>query len=351
MQQAGFVVPKFGLESLGLKNLGNVHWNLPVAALYEEAIRRGEGSIADGGALVVRTGVHTGRSPNDKFFVEDSARPRAASTGARPTSRSSPERYRALYNRMLAYAQRRDLFVRDCWAGADPAHRIGVRVITETAWHNLFARNMFLRPRPEELEGFRPEFTILDLPGFQADPKLDGTASDCAILVNFTDRIVAICGTWYAGEIKKSVFTILNYLLPEKNVLPMHASANVGPKGDVAIFFGLSGTGKTTLVGRSVAHPAGRRRARLGREQPVQLRRRLLRQGHQAQPRGRARDLRHHRALRHGAGERRDRSGDRRARPRRRPPHREHARLLSARLHPQRLADRALPARPRTSSC
>jgi phosphoenolpyruvate carboxykinase (ATP) len=117
---------------------------------------------------------------------------------------------------MIAYAQRRDLFVRDCWAGADPAHRIGVRVVNETAWHNLFARNMFLRPKPEELEGFKPEFTILNLPGFQADPKLDGTASDCAILVNFTERVVAICGTWYAGEIKKSVFTMMNYLLPDK---------------------------------------------------------------------------------------------------------------------------------------
>jgi hypothetical protein len=150
----------------------------------------------------------------------------------------SPERYRALYNRLIGYAQRRDLFARDCWAGADPAHRIGVRVVTETAWHNMFARNMFLRPKRRGARRLQPDFTILNLPGFQADPALDGTASDCAILVNFTDRVVAICGTWYAGEIKKSVFTILNYLLPEKNVLPMHASANIGPKGDVAIFFG-----------------------------------------------------------------------------------------------------------------
>ncbi|HLM15239.1 MAG TPA: phosphoenolpyruvate carboxykinase (ATP), partial [Reyranella sp.] len=239
MKQAGFVVPKFGLETLGLKNLGNVHWNLSVPALYEEAVRRGEGQMADGGALVVRTGVHTGRSPNDKFFVEDSETKGRIDWG-KTNKPISPERYRALYNRMLAYAQRRDLFVRDCWAGADPQHRIGVRVLTETAWHNLFARNMFLRPRREELEGFKPEFTILNLPGFQADPKSDGTASDCAILVNFSERVVAICGTWYAGEIKKSVFTIMNYLLPDKNVLPMHASANVGDKGDVAIFFGLS---------------------------------------------------------------------------------------------------------------
>ena len=246
MHQTGFVVPKVGLDSLGLKNVNNVYWNLQVPALYEEAIRRGEGVVADGGALVVRTGVHTGRSPNDKFFVED-AETKGRIDWGKTNKAISPERYRALYNRMTAYAQRRELFVRDCWAGADPAHRIGVRVVTETAWHNLFARNMFLRPKPDELAGFKPDFTILNLPGFRADPALDGTASDCAILVNFTERVVAICGTWYAGEIKKSVFTILNYLLPDKNVLPMHASANIGPKGDVAIFFGLSGTGKTTL--------------------------------------------------------------------------------------------------------
>ena len=246
MQQASFIVPKIGLDYLGLKNTGPVHWNLSVPALYEEAIRRREGQVGQGGALVVRTGVHTGRSPNDKFFVEDSESKGRIDWG-KTNKPISPAQYRALYSRMIGYAQRRELFVRDCWGGADPAHRIGVRVVNETAWHNLFARNMFLRPRPEELEGFKPDFTILNLPGFQADPKTDGTASDCAILVNFTDRIVAICGTWYAGEIKKSVFTILNYLLPDKNVLPMHASANIGPKNDVAIFFGLSGTGKTTL--------------------------------------------------------------------------------------------------------
>jgi phosphoenolpyruvate carboxykinase (ATP) len=246
VQQTGFIIPRAGLKSLGLKNLANVHWNLSVPSLYEEAVRRHEGSIANGGALVVRTGVHTGRSPNDKFFVED-AQTKGRIDWGKTNKPMAPERYRALYNRMTAYAQRRELFARDCWAGADPEHRIGVRVVTETAWHNLFARNMFLRPRSEELPDFNPDFTILNLPGFQADPALDGTASDCAVLVNFSDRVVAICGTWYAGEIKKSVFTLLNYLLPDKNVLPMHASANVGPKGDVAVFFGLSGTGKTTL--------------------------------------------------------------------------------------------------------
>jgi phosphoenolpyruvate carboxykinase (ATP) len=240
------LVGRFGIDSLGLKNANTAYWNLSMPALYEEAVRRGEGRVAQGGPLVVLTGVHTGRSPNDKFFVDD-AETRGKIDWGKTNKPIEPQRFRAFYNRMLAYAQRRDLFVRDCHAGADPAHRIGVRVITETAWHNLFAMNMFLRPKRSELADFKPDFTILHLPGLQADPALDGTASDCAILVNFTDRVVAICGTWYAGEIKKSVFTILNYLLPEKNVLPMHCSANIGTKGDTAIFFGLSGTGKTTL--------------------------------------------------------------------------------------------------------
>ena len=243
MQQAGFVVPKFGLETLGLKNLGNVHWNLSVPALYEEAVRRGEGQVADGGALVVRTGGHTGRSPNDKFFVEDSETKGRIDWG-KTNKAISPERYRALYSRMLAYAQRRELFVRDCWAGADPAHRIGVRVLTETAWHNLFARNMFLRPRREELEGFKPQFTILNLPGFQADPKTDGTASDCAILVNFPERVVAICA---------------------RQEHPAHACLGQcraqGRRGDLLRPVGHR---QDDAVGRSVAHPAGRRRARLG---------------------------------------------------------------------------------------
>nr|WP_178133244.1 phosphoenolpyruvate carboxykinase [Vineibacter terrae] len=239
-------ISKHGLDALGLKNLGNVYWNLSVPALYEHAIRRGEGVLAKGGPLCVLTGVHTGRSPNDKFFVREPSSEGKIDWG-KTNQAIDPKQFDGLLARMLAYAQRRDLYVRECYGGADPAHRIGVRVITETAWHNLFAMNMFLRPPAEDLADFRPDFTILQLPGFQAVPELDGTNSDCAIVCDFRRRLVTICGTWYAGEIKKSVFTILNYLLPEKNVLPMHASANVGPKGDVAIFFGLSGTGKTTL--------------------------------------------------------------------------------------------------------
>jgi phosphoenolpyruvate carboxykinase (ATP) len=229
-----------------LSNLGNTYWNLSVPALYEHAIRRNEGVLAAGGPLCVLTGVHTGRSPNDKFFVREPSSEAAIDWG-KTNQALDPGRFEGLLARMLAYAQRRDLYVRECYAGADPAHRIGVRVITETAWHNLFAMNMFLRPPLEDLAEFRPDFTILHLPGFQAVPEIDGTRSDCAVVCDFGRRLVTICGTWYAGEIKKSVFTILNYLLPEKNVLPMHCSANIGPQGDVAIFFGLSGTGKTTL--------------------------------------------------------------------------------------------------------
>ena len=246
MQQADMAISKHGLDALGLKNLGNVYWNLSVPTLYEHAIRRGEGVLARGGPLCVMTGVHTGRSPKDKFFVRE-----ASSVGKIDWGQTNqpldPRHFDGLLARMLAYAQRRDLYVRECYAGADPAHRIGVRVITETAWHNLFAMSMFLRPPLQDLVDFNPDFTILQLPGFQAVPEIDGTKSDCAVVCDFGRKLVAICGTWYAGEIKKSVFTILNYLLPDKNVLPMHASANIGPKGDVAIFFGLSGTGKTTL--------------------------------------------------------------------------------------------------------
>ncbi len=256
VHHAGPAISEHGLDALGsggpgnlsfgLKNLGNVYWNLSVPALYDQALKRGEGTLSAGGPLCVLTGVHTGRSPNDKFFVREPGSEKNIDWG-KTNKAMDPARFEGLLARMTAYAQRRDLFVRECYAGADPAHRIGVRVINETAWHNLFAMNMFLRPPMQDLANFQPDFTILQLPGFQAIPEIDGTASDCAIVCDFSRRLVVICGTWYAGEIKKSVFTILNYLLPEKNVLPMHCSANVGAKGDVAIFFGLSGTGKTTL--------------------------------------------------------------------------------------------------------
>jgi phosphoenolpyruvate carboxykinase (ATP) len=231
------------LDALGLKHAKKVHWNLTVPVLYEEAIRRGEGVLAADGPLVVATGSHTGRSANDKFVVRDAHTESNVMWGDvnRPLS---PEHCRVLRARLLAYLQGRDLFVQEVTAGADPAHRLPVRIVTERAWHSLFARNMFLPPSPDD--GNEP-FTVLHAPGFKADPAIDGTRSPTFVVLDLTGRTVLIGGTEYAGEIKKSVFTTMNYLLPERKVMPMHCSANVGPDGSVAIFFGLSGTGKTTL--------------------------------------------------------------------------------------------------------
>ncbi|NOZ27515.1 MAG: phosphoenolpyruvate carboxykinase [Chloroflexi bacterium] len=239
-------MPKVSLEQHGIKNVNQVYWNLSTPALYEESIRRREGLLAHLGPLVVRTGHHTGRSPNDKFIVREPSSEDKIWWGDvnRPFD---PDRFRTLYLRMLAYLQGKDLFVQDCFVGADPRYRRPIRVITETAWHNLFARNMFILPSREELEDHEPEFTIINAPRFHAMPEVDSTNSEVFILINFGEKLVLIGGTSYAGEIKKSVFTIMNYLLPFQGVLPMHCSANVGPDGDVALFFGLSGTGKTTL--------------------------------------------------------------------------------------------------------
>ena len=246
MQQVGTAVSRFGLDLAGLSNLSVAHWNLGVPALYEQAIRRREGLLAEGGALAVRTGVYTGRSPKDKFFA-DEAESRADIWWGAVNVAMPEERFAALHRRFQAYFQERETFVVDSYAGADPAYRLKVRVITEMAWHSLFARNMFIRPPPRALGDFAPDFTIIQAPSFQCVPEIDGTNSEVAIAVSFKKKLVLIAGSHYAGEIKKSAFTILNYLLPVKGVLPMHASANIGPKADTAIFFGLSGTGKTTL--------------------------------------------------------------------------------------------------------
>ncbi|MBF0334686.1 MAG: phosphoenolpyruvate carboxykinase [Alphaproteobacteria bacterium] len=246
VQQVGPFLSSYGLENHGIRNIDVAHWNYSTPALYEEAIRRREGTMAHGGPLVVRTGHHTGRSPNDKFIVRDAHTEADVDWGAvnRPMSQAQ---FDGLMARMLAYLQGRDIFVQDCWAGADPEHRLPVRVINETAWHNLFARNMFIQPTQDELKDFKPAFTVIQAPRFHAIPEVDGTNSEVFILVDFRRGIVLIGGTSYAGEIKKSIFSVLNYLLPAKGIMPMHCSANVGPDGDVAIFFGLSGTGKTTL--------------------------------------------------------------------------------------------------------
>ncbi len=239
-------MPKVSLEQHGIKNVKQVYWNLPTPALYEEAIRRQEGVLAHLGPLVVRTGHHTGRSPNDKFIVREPSSEDNIWWGDvnRPFE---IDRFRTLYLRLLAYLQGKDLFVQDCFVGADPQHRMPIRVITENAWHSLFARNLFILGSPEELEEHEPEFTVIHAPHFHAIPEVDGTNSEVFIIVNFGEKLVLIGGTSYAGEIKKSIFTIMNYLLPFRQVLPMHCSANVGKNGDVALFFGLSGTGKTSL--------------------------------------------------------------------------------------------------------
>ncbi len=235
-----------GLAHHGIKSAANVHWNLSTPALYERAIRNSEAVLAQGGALVANTGVHTGRSANDKFIVRDGASEEFVDWGNvnRPIS---PADFDAILERHLAHYQGRELYVQDCWAGANPAHRLPVRVITEQAWHNLFARNMFIEPTTAELAAFEPQFTVMQAPSLMAPDGTPGLHSGTYILFSFEKRLVLIAGTSYAGEIKKSVFSILNFLLPAADVLPMHCSINVSPAGDAAIFFGLSGTGKTTL--------------------------------------------------------------------------------------------------------
>jgi phosphoenolpyruvate carboxykinase (ATP) len=244
--QTGPVTSRHGLDKLGIKVTRTEHWNFSVPALVEEAVRRGEGSLAQGGPLVVLTGEHTGRSPNDKFIVDEPTSTKNIWWGEvnQPIDRAS---FDALHRRMIDHLSQRDVFVQDCYAGADPEFRLKVRVVTETAWHNLFARNMFIVPPPGEQAEFEPEFTVLQAPTLLANPEEDATRSQTFILVDFAKRVVLIGGTIYAGEVKKSVFSLLNYLLPARDVLPMHCSANIGPAGDAAIFFGLSGTGKTTL--------------------------------------------------------------------------------------------------------
>jgi phosphoenolpyruvate carboxykinase (ATP) len=237
----------FGLENHGLMNLGRVYWNLTSEALYEEAIFRNEGKITQLGPLVVYTGKHTARAASDKFIVHESTTENNVWWGQynRPYN---PDRFNELLDRVQGFLQGRDVFVQDCYAGADPNYRLPVRIITEHAWHSLFARNMFILPQTnEEYRLHVPEFTVIAVPSFKAFPQIDDTASNTAIVVNFQQKICLIANTQYAGEIKKSIFTIMNYLLPLEGVMTMHCSANMGPAGDTALFFGLSGTGKTTL--------------------------------------------------------------------------------------------------------
>ena len=235
------------IENAGIKGVKAAHYNLLEPALIQAALERGEGELGQGGTLLVTTGKFSGRSPKDKFTVMEPSVKDSIWWENNPPMEADD--FEALRRDMFAYLEGRDVFVQDLYAGADPVHRINVRQIHEYAWHNLFIRHMLRRPELEELEGFVPEFTVVNCPRFAADPEKHGCRSSTVIAVSFEQRLVLIGGTGYGGENKKSIFSILNYLLPEKGVMPMHCSANhaIGDPEDTAIFFGLSGTGKTTL--------------------------------------------------------------------------------------------------------
>jgi phosphoenolpyruvate carboxykinase (ATP) len=245
--QAKDLKARFGLSNQGLVHLDRVYWNLPEPALYEEASFRQEGFMAHGGPFVVNTGKWSARAAQDKYVVQEATTEDKVWWGEynRPYT---PEKFSALFSRVQAFLQDEELFVQDCFVGAHPDYRMPIRVVTEFAWHSLFARNMFITPKTvEEYQNHVPEFTVIAAPSFKVDPRIDGTRSDTAIILNFAERMALICNSSYGGEIKKSMFTVMNYLLPLQDVLAMHCSANVGDDGDVALFFGLSGTGKTTL--------------------------------------------------------------------------------------------------------
>jgi len=245
--QADATKSDFGLDNIGLINLRKAYWNLTTEALYEEIIFRGEAQISQLGPIIVNTGKHTARAASDKFIVRESTTEQNVWWGEynRPYA---PQKFDELYCRLQGFLQGRDLFVQDCYGGADPNYRLPVRIITELAWHSLFARNMFIKPNTnEEYRRHVPEFTVISIPSFKSFPQIDGTPTNTFIVINFDQRICIIGNTGYGGEIKKSIFTLLNYLLPMQGIMTMHCSANTGKKGDTALFFGLSGTGKTTL--------------------------------------------------------------------------------------------------------
>ena len=240
-------VPRRGLDAQGIATRAEIFWNLTTAPLVEHAVRRGEGLLAKFGPIVVRTGKHTGRSAKDKFTVRDALTEDAIwwNDGNKPMDLDAFDRLHDDF--MLALADKDQLYVADLFGGSQPEHRVRVRVVNELAWHNLFIRTLLVRPEAEDLAGFEPEYTMIDLPSFRADPERHGCRSETVVAVNFTKKLILIGGTAYAGEMKKSVFGLLNFLLPPQGIMPMHCSANIGAKGDTAIFFGLSGTGKTTL--------------------------------------------------------------------------------------------------------
>ncbi len=246
VEQTGPFVSKFRIDNHGIKDAATVHWNQHAPQLYEAALRRQEGVLSIDGALVTKTGEYTGRSPTDKFTVEEATSKDDIWWG--PVNQPIGEdKFESVHKRLTDYFKGREAFVQDCYAGADPKFRLPVRIVTEDAWHSLFARNMFIQPKNEDLGNFEPEYTVIQAPGFHSNPDTDGTNSEVCILVNFARKMILVGGSHYTGEIKKSIFGVMNYLLPARGVLPMHCSANIGPNGDTAIFFGLSGTGKTTI--------------------------------------------------------------------------------------------------------
>src|SRR3954468_8161471 len=247
VQETGLRNGAHGADKFGFKDLGEVHWNLGAPQLYEHAASAREGTIVQGGPFCAETGHHTGRSPKDKHTVVDATTENVVWWDG--NRKQSQQHFENLHQDFLAHARGMKLFAQDLYGGADPKYRIKVRVFTELAWHSLFIRQLLIRPERAELASFAPEMTIVDLPSFKPDAKRHGgrEGSDTMVAIDFTRKIVLICGSSYAGEMKKSVFTALNFYLPAQGVMPMHCSANVGEKGDVALFFGLSGTGKTTL--------------------------------------------------------------------------------------------------------
>ncbi len=247
MNEYGLKNPNASVADLGLKNVATAYWNLSPAELVEDTILQGMGELTNTGALAIDTGEFTGRSPKDKFTVLDAETENTVMWGD-INIKFDPAKFDQIYTRMQAYLTNREVYVRDAYACADQRYRLNVRVVTEYPWQNLFANNLFLRPTNKEIETIQPDWVIVNAPGFMADPAIDGTRQHNFAMINFTKKMILIGGTGYTGEIKKGIFTVLNYILPQhKGVLSMHCSANIGAKGDTALFFGLSGTGKTTL--------------------------------------------------------------------------------------------------------
>ncbi len=247
MNEFGLCAKGASVADLGLKNVADAYWNLSPAELVEETIIRGEGMLTDSGALAVDTGKFTGRSPKDKFIVCDAKTENSVWWGD-INIKFDPDKFDRLYDKVCAYLQGRTVYVRDAYACADPEYRLNIRLVTDSPWQNLFAYNLFLRPTKEEILHPKKDWTIIAAPGFEATPEIDGTRQANFTILNFTKKIILIGGSAYTGEIKKGIFSVLNYVLPhDKKVLSMHSSANIGKEGDTALFFGLSGTGKTTL--------------------------------------------------------------------------------------------------------